>query len=233
MRPARERSSWTRPTPKPMAARGCPPSLYWSSGVPASAAVDASRPPVVITTSGRSRSRAAANAGQRLRRLPGVAGGDDQGARSGAGREAVVAVDDERHLEAITGRGGDQLGADRGAPHGKHDDRVDVGVALVQDDRRRDPTRLHQLLRQLRHAAEHVVRVDPLAGGRVVEGDRLLEERRTTALVALVGRVGASGLLVRILVAEVVLGVHQRPPAAILRPSASRASTSSGERASA
>jgi hypothetical protein len=60
MRPARVRSSCTRPTPKPIAARGWPSSRYCSSGIPAADASAASRPPVVITATGARRWRAAA-----------------------------------------------------------------------------------------------------------------------------------------------------------------------------
>ena len=97
---------------------------------------------------------------------------------------------------------------------------------------------LRQLPRHLGDLAEHVLGVDPTQRGRIVEGDRLLEQRRPF-VVPLLGGIGAAGLLVGVLVAEEVAGVHQPATvargcsaAAIRRPSASSASTSSGERAS-
>ena len=56
-------------------------------------------------------------AGERLDRLAGVAGGDHQRARLDPRRQPVVAMHDERHLQAVAGQPGHQLGADGRAAH--------------------------------------------------------------------------------------------------------------------
>ena len=85
---------------------------------------------------------------------------------------------------------------------------------------------------------QQLVLADRGAVHRGVEGDRVLEQRRALIAAAVV-RVRAAGLLVGVLVAEEVAGVHQleaaalgRSAPAIRRPSVSSASTSSGVRAS-
>ena len=179
-----------------------------------------------------------AEAGERLRRLAGVARGDDQRPRPCSRRQAVVAMDDERDPQPLPRRGGDQLGADRRAAHRQHDDRVHVPESVIRREGGRDLAGLGQLARHLGDLAEHVVGVDPPQRGRIVEGHRVLEQRRA-AVVALLGGIGTAGLLVGVLVAEEVAGVHQLAAAArgcsaaaMRRPSASSAVTSSGDRAS-
>ena len=170
-------------------------------------------------------------AGQRLGRLARVAGRDDEGPLSHPAGQPVVAMHDERHTQPIPRCGRDELGADGGAAHGQHDDGVDICVPRPELDRRRHLARLRQLARHRSDAAQHVLGVDALQRGGIVERHRLLEQRRAAG-VPVLGRVGAARLLVGILVAEEVAGIHQRPAAAMRLPSSRSCSTSSGERAS-
>ena len=175
-----------------------------------------------------------AQSGEGLRRLPGMAGSDDQRPWSGAGRQPVVAVHQQRHAQPLPGNCRHQLGADRRPTHGEHDDMVHIGVAIVEAQRRTQSSGFRELTRQVHDPPEHVLRVDPLAGRRVVQGDGLLEQRRTLVVaVALGRRIGTPGLFVRVLVAEVVAGIHAYVAPAMTRPSESSVSTSPGERASA
>ncbi len=174
---------------------------------------------------------------------------------AGAGRQRHddAAVDRQRvvgepggELEELAGLGsrgaprggGDQLGADGGAPHRQHDHGVDVAEGGGKLRGRRHPAGLRQLARHGRDLREHVLRIDPAQRCGVVEGDRLLEQRRARAVRVVLG-IRPARLLVGILVAEEVACVHQvaaaalgRSAPAIRRPSASSASTSPGERAS-
>ena len=182
IRPARDSSSWTRPTPKPMAARGCPPRLIaevgqcrppWPRGQPPAGGDHGQRqaaPPRLR------------EAGQRLHRLARVAGGDDQRPLPGPRRQAVVAMHDQRHAQPVAGRRGHQLRADRRAAHGEDADGVDVGVRVGQLDRRRHPARLDELAAAApAHGRACRRGRSACSVRRVVEGDRLLEQRRPVA----------------------------------------------------
>ncbi len=167
-----------------------------------------------------------------------MARGNDERPRSRSGRQPVVAMNDQRDAEPLPCRRSDELGADGRAAHGQHDHGIDVAEPSVRLERGRHVPGLCQLSRHLGDLAEHVVGVDPLPGGEIVEGHRLLEQRRALVL-PLLGGIRAAGLLIGVLVAEEVACVHQLAAAArgcsaaaMRRPSASRASTSSGDRAS-
>jgi hypothetical protein len=146
-------------------------------------------------------------------------------------------VNGQRDAEPIAGGRGNELRADRGAAHREDDDRVHVCVPVRQLHGAGDAARLRQLTRKPRHAAEHVLGVDALERRRIVEGDRVLEQRRRVAVGRVLG-LGAGGLVVGVLVAEEVAGIHQRTAAAgrsapaMRLPSARSVSTSSGDRAS-
>ena len=162
---------------------------------------------------------------------------DDEGPLARAGRQPVVAVHDERHAQPFAGGCGHELGTDGRSAHRQHDHGVDVAQPRRQVDRTGDLACRAELAREVGDLREHVVGVDAPERGRIVESDRLLEQRRPR--VGLVGRIGRAGLLVRVLVSEVVARVHQlaaagcgRPAPAMRRPSASSASTSSRARAS-
>ena len=148
-------------------------------------------------------------AGERLRRLARVARGNDQRSLARAGRQAVVTMHDERHPQPVARRRGDELRADGRAAHGQHDDGIDVGVALVEADRCGDASRLGELGRQGGNPTEHVLGIDAPQRGRVIQRDRILEERGAVAVFMWVG-IRSPGLLVGVLVAEEVAGIHQR-----------------------
>ncbi len=175
---------------------------------------------------------------QGLGGLPGVARCHDEGAGPDARGQPVVAMHDQRNAQPIPCRGGHQLGADRRSAHRQHGHEVDVAVGLVERHRSRYPARLRQLAGHGGDPRQHPLRIDPGQDRRVVQRDRLVERWRTVVVRGL-GGVRAPGLVVGLAVAEVVAGVHQAPAApagcaapARRRPSASSASTSSGDRAS-
>ena len=148
-------------------------------------------------------------------------------------------MDDQRNAKSFARRGGDELGADRRPAHGQHDDGVDVAQPGVWSEWLRHARGLRQLPRDLGDLPEHVLGVESTQRRRVVERDRVFEQRRTLVVIPLLGGVGGTGFLVGVLVSEEVASVHQLASVArgcsapaIRRPSSSSASTSSGERAS-
>jgi hypothetical protein len=175
---------------------------------------------------------------QGLDRLARVTGGDDQGPFPRPCRKAVVTMDDQGDPQPLAGGRGHELGADRRAAHRQDQDRIHLAEPWIRLHGLRHAPRLGELPRQLGDLVEHALGIDALQRLRVVERDGLLEQRRALALAAdLVLRTPAR-FLVGVLVAEEVAGVHQpaatfgRSAPAIRRPSARRAWTSSGERAS-
>jgi hypothetical protein len=152
-------------------------------------------------------------------------------------------MDDEGDAQPIARNASHQFGADGAAPHGQHQDTVDVAMTGPELHRSSHPPRDGQLARHLQNPLKHPLRVDAREDRGVIEGYGILEVRGPGSLVVVtaVSR-AAARFLVRGLVAEEVARVHQEAAAgtralpsrapAISRPALSMRSTSSGERAS-